>query len=47
MLTMDQSFTVTLTGPKTCNFNDSVNQGATFAGTVTVLQPGVDGGSGY
>jgi hypothetical protein len=24
-----------------------VNQGATFAGTVTVLQPGVDGGSGY
>jgi hypothetical protein len=24
-----------------------VNQGASFAGTVTILQPGVDGGSGY
>jgi len=46
-LATDQSFTVTLTGPKTCNFNDTVNQGASFAGTVTVLQPGVDGGSGY
>jgi len=46
-LATDQSFTATLIGPKTCNFNDTVNQGATFAGTVTVLQPGVDGGSGY
>ena len=44
-LTTDQSFTVTLTGPKTCNYNDSMN--AALAGTITVLQPGVDGGSGY
>ncbi len=47
-LATDQSFTsAPLTGPKTCNFNDTVNQGASFAGTITVLQPGVDGGSGY
>jgi|SRR5712671_4065175 len=47
-LATDQSFTsAPLTGPKTCNFNDTVNPGTTFAGTVTVLQPGVDGGSGY
>ena len=44
-LITNQSFTVTLTGPKTCNY--SVNSGATFAGTVTILAPGVDGGSGY
>ncbi|HEY4884221.1 MAG TPA: hypothetical protein VII08_11370 [Myxococcales bacterium] len=46
-LATDGSFTATLTGPQTCNFNDTVNPGAAFAGTVTVLQPGVDGGSGY
>ena|SRR6266478_1075352 len=47
VLATNGSFTATLTGPKTCNFNDSVNSGMAFAGTVTVLQPGVDGGSGY
>ena len=46
-LATNGTFTATLTGPKTCNFNDSMNSGATFAGTVTILAPGVDGGSGY
>jgi plastocyanin len=47
-LATGESFTsAPLTGPKMCNFNDTVNQGASFAGTVTILQPGVDGGSGY
>jgi len=49
VLATNGTFTATLTGqpsgPKTCNYNDSVN--AALAGTITVLQPGVDGGSGY
>jgi plastocyanin len=47
-LATDETFTsAPLTGPKTCNYNDTVNPGTSFAGTVTILQPGVDGGSGY
>jgi plastocyanin len=47
-LSTGQSFTATLTGPKTCPFSDALNPAATvFDGTITVEAPGVDAGSGY